>query len=130
MAQQKQKYDKQLSDLRSKVSHLQTIVDTSKQEAATLKQSLSSEKPSTRHQFSKIHTDTANSTHAIGTTAVGSAKASRSINSMNRQMSKNQIGTGGAQTGTRHNGSQIMITNSQAKTPVGAQLSTGVTSGS
>ena len=51
---------------------------------------------------------------------------------MNRQMSKQYIMAGSGNTScNRNSGSQqIMISNSQAKTPVGAQLSTGVTTGS
>ena len=67
------------------------------------------------------------------TTAIGSARNnSRSINSMNRQMSKQYIMAASGNTScNRNSGSQqIMISNSQAKTPVGAQLSTGVTTGS
>lgn len=90
IAQQKQKYDKQLEDLRSKITLLQTTIDTNnaKMEAAS-KHSLSNEK-SHRHAFQKLNTESGqNSTNGGVTTHTGSAKNnSRSINSMSRTMSK------------------------------------------
>ena len=76
--------------------------------------------------ISKLNTDS-NSNHAP--TISGSAKAtSRSITSISRQMLKQQItgGSGGPNTSNRNNANQIILT-SQQKTPVGAQMSTGVT---
>ena len=58
IAQQKLKYDKQLEDLRSKITQLQTTIDTNnaKMEAANSKHSLSNEK-SHRHAFQKLNTE-------------------------------------------------------------------------
>lgn len=74
----------------------------------------------------KISTDGGHgSTTANGATNVvfsGSAKAnSRSINAIHRQINNKQS--------NRH-GSQIILSHSQQKTPIAAQMSTGVTTGS
>ena len=50
MAQQKQKYDKQLSDLRSRINFLQAAVDANNAKNESKNHSLSNEKPN-RHHF-------------------------------------------------------------------------------
>ena len=132
IAQQKQKYDKQISELKQKVQSLQTTIDANKAKHEANKHSLSNEK-SHRHQFQKLQTD--NAASATGNAVLtGSAKNnSRSINSMSRQMSKQQIiAASGASSGNRNSGSQILFSNGPNKTPIGGagQMSTSVTTGS
>ena len=93
---------------------LQTTIDANNAKiAADVKQSLSNEK-SHRHAFQKLNTESGqNSTSGGVTTHTGSAKNnSRSINSMSRQMSKQQIiAASGASSANRNSGSQISFIN-------------------
>ena len=107
LAQQKQKYEKQLTDLKNKVGLLQTAVDN---KSAT-----------EEYLFQKINTDgNVNINNVVGMS--GSAKAnSRSINVIHRQVNNKQSNRG--------HGSQIVISNTHVKTPLAAQT-TGATTGS
>lgn len=115
IAQQKLKYDKQLDDLRGKILQLQTTIDANNAKLEASKHSLSNEKAH-RHAFQKLNTDASgqNSTSGgVTTTHTGSAKNnSRSINSMSRTMSKQQIiAASGASSANRNSGSQISFMN-------------------
>ena len=123
MTQERVKHEKEFSELQKKVGLLQAAVDSSRLEA---KHSQSSEKlTGPRTQFAKLHTE---GVPSVVQTVTGSAKANtRSINSMNRQMSKHAM----VANSSNRNSSQILISNSNTKTPVGGQLpSTGVTASS